>query len=382
MKTKAAILETIGLAAPYAESRPLRIAEVDLDPPGQGEVLVRVRAAGLCHSDLSVINGDRPRPTPMALGHEAAGEVEEIGPGVNDLKRGDHVVMVFVPSCGHCLPCAEGRPALCEPGAAANGQGALISGARRFRRGGQAIHHHVGVSAFAEHTVVSRNSLIRIDPDLPFETAALFGCGVLTGVGAVINTANVRAGSSVAVVGLGGVGLNALLAARLCGAARIVALDILPDKLALARELGATDAVNAADPDAVAQVRDLTSGGADYAFEMVGSVKAMALAYRLTRRGGTTVSAGLAHPDHTFALPHVNLVAEERTVKGSYVGSCVPLRDVPRYIALHRQGRLPVDKLMSGRIGFAQLNAAFDRLAEGSVVRQILVPVDSIPPSI
>ena len=374
MKTKAAILDTIGKPAPYAESRPLRVEEVELDPPGAGEVLVRIRAAGLCHSDLSVINGDRPRPTPMALGHEAAGEVEEVGAGVADLKPGDHVVMVFVPSCGRCLPCMEGRPALCEPGAAANGQGTLISGARRLHRKGDDIHHHVGVSAFAERAVLSRNSLVKIDRTLPFETAALFGCAVLTGVGAVVNTAQVRAGTSVAVVGLGGVGLNALMAAKLCGAARIVALDVLPDKLALARELGATDAVDAADPDAAAKVREITAGGADYAFEMVGSVKAMALAYRVTRRGGTTVSAGLAHPDHTFALPQVNLVAEERTVKGSYVGSCVPLRDVPRYIALYRQGLLPVDKLVSGRIGFDQINVAFDRLAEGSVVRQILAP--------
>lgn len=395
MKIKAAILDAIGKPAPYAQSRPLSIEVVELDPPAEGEVLVRIRAAGLCHSDLSVINGDRPRPVPMALGHEAAGEVEEVGPGVADLKRGDHVVMVFVPSCGHCLPCMEGRPALCEPGATANGQGTLISGARRLHRtrAGDArdahdsrtgargahdiandIHHHVGVSAFAERAVVSRNSLVKIDSTLPFETAALFGCAVLTGVGAVINTAHVRAGTSVAVVGLGGVGLNALLAARMCGAARIVALDVLDDKLALARELGATDAINAADADAVAKVREATSGGADYAFEMVGSVKAMGLAYRITRRGGTTVSAGLSHPDHTFALPHVSLVAEERTVKGSYVGSCVPLRDMPRYIALYQQGRLPVDKLMSDRIGFEGLNPAFDRLAEGHVVRQILVP--------
>ena len=374
MKTKAAILDTIGKPAPYAESRPLRVEEVELDPPGAGEVLVRIRAAGLCHSDLSVINGDRPRPTPMALGHEAAGEVEEVGAGVADLKPGDHVVMVFVPSCGRCLPCMEGRPALCEPGAAANGQGTLISGARRLHRKGDDIHHHVGVSAFAERAVVSRNSLVKIDPELPFATAALFGCAVLTGVGAVINTASVRAGTSVAVVGLGGVGLNALLAAKLCGAVRIIALDVLEDKLALARQLGATDTINAADADAIAKARDATSGGADYAFEMVGSVKAMALAYRVTRRGGTTVSAGLSHPDHTFALPHVSLVAEERTIKGSYVGGCVPLRDVPRYIALYQQGQLPVDRLMSDRIGFDQINAAFDRLAGGHVVRQILVP--------
>ncbi len=374
MKIKAAVLDATGLPAPYAQSRPLRVEDVDLDPPGEGEVLVRVRAAGLCHSDLSVINGDRPRPVPMALGHEAAGEVEELGPGVRDLKAGDHVVMVFVPSCGHCPPCAEGRPALCELGATANGQGTLVSGARRLGRKGQPINHHMGVSAFAERAVVSRDSLIKIDATLPFETAALFGCAVLTGVGAVVNTAAVKPGQTVAVVGLGGVGLNSLLAAGLSGAARIVALDVLEDKLALARDLGATDAFNAADPDCAARVREATRGGVDFAFEMAGSVKAMDLAYRITRRGGMTVTAGLSPPDHTFNVSHVSLVAEERTVKGSYIGGCVPSRDLARYIALHQQGRLPVDRLMSGRIGFDGLNAAFDRLAAGHAVRQILMP--------
>lgn len=373
MKTKAAILDAMGKPVPYAQSRPLSIEDVDLDPPGEGEVLVRVRAAGLCHSDLSVINGNRPRPVPMALGHEAAGEVEELGSGVRDLKVGDHVVMVFVPSCGHCLPCAEGRPALCEPGAAANGKGTLVSGARRLSRKGQPINHHMGVSAFAEHAVVSRDSLIKIDFSLPFETAALFGCAVLTGVGAVVNTAAMRAGTTAAVVGLGGVGLNSLLAAKLVGAARIVAIDVLEEKLALARDLGATDVFNAADPDCMAKVREATEGGVDYAFEMVGSVKAMDLAYRITRRGGTTITAGLPHPDHTFNVQHVSLVAEERTVKGSYIGGCVPLRDMARYIALYQRGRLPVDRLMSGRIGFDGLNAAFDRLAGGHAVRQVLV---------
>lgn len=374
MKIKAAVLHAMGKPAPYALSRPLAIEEVEIDPPGDGEVLVRIRAAGLCHSDLSVINGDRPRPTPMVLGHEAAGEVEEVGQGVTDLTLGDRVVMVFVPSCGHCLPCMEGRPALCEPGAAANGKGTLISGARRLRLKGRDIYHHLGVSAFAERAVVSRHSLIKIDPTLPYETAALFGCAVLTGVGAVINTAGVRPGTTVAVVGLGGVGLNALLAANLVGATRVVAIDVLDDKLALARQLGATDTFNATSADCIAQVREATRGGVDVAFEMVGAVKAMDLAYRITRRGGTTVTAGLSHPEHTFNVQHVSLVAEERTVKGSYIGSCVPLRDMPRYIALHRQGRLPVDRLMSDRIGLDDLNAAFDRLASGHVVRQIVVP--------
>jgi alcohol dehydrogenase len=363
----------MGLPAPYAESRPLAVEELDLAPPGPGEVLVRVKAAGLCHSDLSVIAGVRPRPTPMALGHEAAGIVEECGAGVGDLVPGDHVVMVFVPSCGQCVFCAEGRPALCEPGAAANGAGTLLSGARRLSKDGADIHHHLGVSGFADHVVVSRRSLVKIDPSLPLDEAALFGCAVLTGVGAVVNTAKVLAGSTVAVIGLGGVGLNALLAATLVGARRIVAIDVLDDKLELARRLGATDTFNAADPECAAQVRAATGGGVDYAFEMVGSVKAMDLAYRITRRGGETVSAGLSHPDHHFALQHVSLVAEERTVKGSYIGSCVPARDVPRYIALYQQGKLPVDRLLSERVKLDDLNGAFDRLASGHTVRQVLV---------
>ena len=374
MKIKAAVLHEVGKPAPYAESRPLVIEELELEKPGEGEVLVRIAAAGLCHSDLSVIDGNRPRPTPMALGHEAAGVVEETGPGVSDLKPGDHVVMVFVPSCGHCLPCMAGRPALCEPGAAANAAGTLISGARRLSLNGQEVHHHMGVSAFAEYTVVSRHSLIGIDPGLPLDIAALFGCAVLTGVGAVVNTAGVWPGASVAVVGLGGVGLNALLGAGVAGAARIVALDLNGDKLDLARQLGASDTFNAGEADCVERVREATGGGVDFAFEMAGSVKAMDLAYRITKRGGTTVSAGLSHPEHKFEVQHVNLVAEERTIKGSYFGSCVPLRDLPRFVALYRDGKLPVDRLMSGRVGLDDLNAAFDRLAAGESVRQVLVP--------
>lgn len=374
MKVRAAVLHEMGRPKPYAESRPLAIEELDLDGPGEGEVLVRIAAAGLCHSDLSVIDGARPRPTPMALGHEAAGIVEEVGNGVADLLAGDHVVMVFVPSCGHCLPCAEGRPALCEPGASANAAGTLLSGARRIRKGGATVNHHMGVSAFAERAVLSRRSLIKVDRSLPLEEAALFGCAVLTGVGAVINTARVVPGTTVAVVGLGGVGLNALLAAQLVGARRIVAIDLHDDKLALARQLGATDAFNAGSSDCVKEVHDALDGGVDYAFEMAGSVKAMDLCYRITRRGGTTVTAGLPHPDHRFELQQVSLVAEERTVKGSYIGSCVPLRDVPRYIGLYQQGRLPVDRLLSERVGFGGLNEAFDRLASGHTVRQVLVP--------
>ena len=378
MEITAAVLAAMEASAPYATSQPLTLETLQLDPPGPGEVLVRIKAAGLCHSDLSVINGNRPRPMPMALGHEAAGIVEEVGPvegaGRSDLEPGDHVVFVFVPSCGHCEPCTVGRPALCEPGAAANGAGTLLSGARRLRRSdGTAVNHHLGVSAFADYATVSRHSLVKVDKDLPLNEAALFGCAVLTGVGAVFNTAQVPAGSSVAVIGLGGVGLSSLLGAVAAGARQIVAVDLSENKLAFARELGATDTFNARDPDAIAQVKAATRGGVEYAFELAGSTRALDAAYQITRRGGTTVTAGLPAPTATLPLSPVTLVAEERTLKGSYIGTAVPGRDIPRYIELYRRGRLPVDRLLSGTLKHNELNEGFDRLQEGEVVRQVLL---------
>jgi alcohol dehydrogenase len=372
MKIRAAVLDRMGAEPPYAVSKPLRIAEVELDPPGRGEVLVRIAAAGLCHSDLSVINGDRPRPMPMALGHEAAGVVEALGEDVHDLAPGDHVVMVFMPSCGHCVPCAEGRPALCEPGAAANGAGTLLSGGRRLHCDGGNLNHHLGCSAFAEYAVVSRRSLVKLPADLPLDEAALFGCAVLTGVGAVVNTGGLQPGQTAAVIGLGGVGLSSVLGAVASGAAQIVAIDLSDEKLGLARQLGASHTVNARDADAAEQVREITKGGVDFAFEMAGAARAMELAYKITRRGGTTITAGLPPPAATLALPLVQLVAEERTVKGSYIGTCVPARDIPRYVALYRAGKLPVDRLMSGKLTLDEINTGFDRLHEGRAVRQVI----------
>lgn len=374
MKIRAAVLEHMGTAPPYAQSRPLAVRTVELAPPGPDEVLVKIAAAGLCHSDLSVINGDRPRPMPMALGHEAAGVVAALGPGVRDLAVGDHVVVVFVPSCGHCAPCAEGRPALCEPGAAANGAGTLLSGERRLAdEDGRPLNHHLGCSVFAEYATVSRRSLVKVDPEVPLDEAALFGCAVLTGVGAVVNTARLQAGQSAAVVGLGGVGLAAVLGAVAAGARQVVAVDLSDAKLAEARRLGATHTVNAGAADAAEQVRALSQGGVEFAFEFAGAVRALELAYRVTRRGGTTVTAGLPPPTAAWALPPFGLVAEERTLKGSYIGTCVPSRDIPRYIALYRQGRLPVDRLLSGRLTLDEINEGFDRLHSGEAVRQVVV---------
>ena len=374
MKVRAAVLREIGLPAPYERSRPLSVEEVELAAPGPGELRVKIHAAGLCHSDLSAINGDRPWPVPIVPGHEAAAEVVEVGPGVLDLKVGDHVVLIFRPSCGACADCAVGRPALCGPGGESNAAGGLLGGYRRLALpGGATLHHHLGCAAFAEYATVSRRSVVPIDADLPWEQAALFGCAVLTGAGAVLNTARLEAGSRAAVVGLGGVGFSALLAAVAAGAREVVAIDVLPAKLELARALGATQVFDARDPDVVSRVKAATGGGVDHAFEMAGAVPALELAYRITRRGGTTITAGLPNPAATWPLQAVSLIAEERTLKGSYIGSCVPSRDVPRFVAMFRAGRLPVDRLLSERIRLEDINPALDRLARGESIRQVIL---------
>jgi alcohol dehydrogenase len=374
MKVRAAVLREIGLPAPYAQSRPLSIEEVELAAPGPGELRVRIHAAGLCHSDLSAINGDRPWPVPIVPGHEAAAEVVEVGAGVLDVKVGDHVVLIFRPSCGACGDCAVGRPALCGPGGEANASGSLLGGYKRLGLpGGGTLNHHLGCAAFAEYATVSRRSVVPIDADLPWEQAALFGCAVLTGAGAVLNTARMEAGARAAVVGLGGVGFSSLLAAVAAGAREVVAVDMLPAKLELARQLGATQVFDARDPDVVARVKAATAGGVDYAFEMAGAVPALELAYRITRRGGTTVTAGLPNPNANWPLQAVSLIAEERTLKGSYIGSCVPSRDVPRFVAMFRAGRLPVDRLLSERVRLDDVNPALDRLARGESIRQVIL---------
>jgi alcohol dehydrogenase len=373
MKVRAAVLREIGLPAPYAQSRPLSIEEVELAAPGPGELRVKIHAAGLCHSDLSAINGDRPWPVPIVPGHEAAAEIVEVGPGGSDLKVGTHVVLIFRPSCGACPDCAVGRPALCGPGGEANGAGSLLGGYKRLSlAGGGTLNHHLGCAAFAEYATVSRRSVVQVDPELPWEQAALFGCAVLTGAGAVFNTARMEAGARAAVVGLGGVGFSSLLAAVAAGAREVVAVDMLPAKLELARQLGASRVFDARDPDVVAQVKAATGGGVDYAFEMAGAVPALELAYRITRRGGTTVTAGLPNPAAVWPMQAVSLIAEERTLKGSYIGSCVPSRDVPRFVAMFRAGRLPVDRLLSERVRLEDINPALDRLARGESIRQVI----------
>ncbi len=373
MKIRAAVLYEMGKARPYHQSNPLVIEELELGRPGKGEILVKIHAAGLCHSDLSVIDGNRPRQVPMVLGHEAAGEVVELGPDVRDLSKGDHVVFSFVPVCGHCMPCMTARPALCENGVAANNQGVLLAGGTRLTgQGAQRIYHHMGVSGFADYAVASTHSVVKIDKTLPFEIAALFGCAIMTGVGAVINTARLTMGQTVLITGMGGVGFAALLGALAGGASKVIVADVNKGKLAQALALGAHDAIDTTDANALEQVRDLTRGGVDIGLEFAGVVPALEFTYNATARGGKTVTAGLPHPSKKMEFAPVKLVAEERTLQGSYLGSCVPARDIPAYIRLYQSGRLPVDKLMTHKLKLKEINEAFERLAKGDAIRQIV----------
>ncbi|EIZ80499.1 zinc-containing alcohol dehydrogenase [Novosphingobium sp. Rr 2-17] len=352
---------------PYAKSRPLDVRSLDLADPRPGEVLVRIDAAGICHSDLSVINGDRARPMPMALGHEAAGTVLALGdPEDAGLAVGDRVVLVFLPSCGQCVQCLSGTGYLCANGAAANGKGELMRGGSRLSCDGETVHHHLGVSAFATHAVVDRRSLVKIDADIPPETAALFGCAVLTGVGAVMNTAQVRPGESVTIFGLGGVGLAALLGAIAAGAQPVHAVDPSAAKRALALELGAASASPPGEDEAAM--------GSDVVIETVGKAAVLAHAYRSAKRGGRIVTVGLPNPGEDLAINALSLVADGKTLVGSYMGSSIPTRDIPRYIALWRAGRLPVEKLLTSIGPLEDINEAMDKLAAGEAIRQVIVP--------
>ena len=373
MKIKAAVLHQMGMERPYHDSKPLVIEELELEKPQKGEILVKVFAAGLCHSDLSVIDGNRPRQVPMVLGHEAAGEVMELGSDVTNLAVGDHVVFSFVPVCGHCMPCMTARPALCENGVAANNQGVLLGGGTRLRdKQNKPIYHHMGVSGFAEYTIASRHSVVKIDKTLPYEVAALFGCAVMTGVGAVINTAKLMLGQTVLITGMGGVGFAALIGALAGGASKIIVADINKEKLAQALALGADVAVDTTQENALEQVRDLTRGGVDIGLEFAGVIPALEFTYNATARGGKTVTAGLPHPSKKMEFAPVKLVAEERTLQGSYLGSCIPSRDIPAYIKLYQSGRLPIDKLMTHSLHLNQINEAFERLAKGDAIRQVI----------
>jgi len=364
MEITGAVLEDIGRDRPFSASRPLTIGRLELDDPGPGELLVRIEAAGVCHSDLSVVDGSRVRPVPMVLGHEAAGRVLDRGSGVTDIAVGDRVVMTFLPRCGHCAGCATNGRLPCEVGAAANNSGTLVGGGRRLSRDGVPVSHHLGVSAFATHAVVDRHSVVRVDDDVPPDVAAVLGCAVLTGGGAVLNAGRPARGEPVLVVGLGGVGMAALLTAIAEGHP-VVGVDSLPEKLEEALALGASEVFTPAE---------LTESGvtASVVVEAAGNPSAFETAVSATAAGGTTVTVGLPAPGATASISPLSLVAGARSIVGSYLGSAVPERDIPRYVKLWRAGRLPVERLISARITLDDINAAMDELAAGRAIRQLI----------
>ncbi len=355
----------------YRPHEPLSVEEVELLEPQRQEATVRIAAAGVCHSDLHFIDGLLPHLAPAVLGHEGAGVIEAVGEGVTYVQPGDHVILSFIPSCGECSYCIVGRPNLCTAGNRAAARGTLLDGTTRLRKGGEPLYHMTCTSCFAERAVLPESSLVKIGEEMPLDRAALIGCGVMTGVGAAINTARVQAGSTVAVIGCGGVGLNVVQGAALCGAAKIIAIDVNDFKLELAQQFGATHAVNAAKEDPVTAVRNLSPGGADYAFEVIGRPETMRQAYDATRRGGMTVVVGLAPAGAELSIPAGSLL-QEKVLTGSAYGGTRPRVDMPKLVELYLAGKLKLDELISRVYPLDGINEAFEAMRAGEVARSII----------
>jgi S-(hydroxymethyl)glutathione dehydrogenase/alcohol dehydrogenase len=354
-------------------NQPVVVEEITVDPPRRGEVTVKIAACGVCHSDLSATNGTIAMAPPLVLGHEAAGEVVEVGEGVSDLAAGDHVVASFIYMCGKCRFCAAGAPVMClEQGKAVT---TLPDGSLRTRDArGEAVNVFSGCGAMAEYATLHVDNLVKIDARVPLDRAALVGCAVTTGVGAVFNTAKVAPGSSVAVFGCGGVGLNVVQGARIAGAARIIAIDAVEGKLETARVFGATDLLVAKPgEDLTKPLKKMTAGGPDYAFECVGSGELAAAAYRAIRRGGLAVVVGVAKPADTTSIRTMTLPFEQKTITGSYLGSCVPRIDFPRMLALYTAGSLKLDELITRRYSIGEAPQAFADLQAGKNARGVIV---------
>jgi S-(hydroxymethyl)glutathione dehydrogenase/alcohol dehydrogenase len=345
----------------------LVVEDIDLHEPGPKQVLVRIAASGVCHSDLSIQNGTMPLPVPSALGHEGAGVVEAVGPDVTRVSVGDHVILSWISPCRACFYCMRGQPELCE-----HGMDFMFD--PWGTSGGEAVHAGMGTATFSEQTLVNEKACIKIDESVPLDVAALIGCGVMTGVGAVINTARVEPGSSVAIVGCGGVGLSALQGAVLSGASRVIAVDMVADKLKLAESMGATDTVDASSGDAVAQVQALTGGrGVDYGFEVVGRSATIRQTYDMTRKGGTATIVGAGSATDTVSFNAMELFLTSKRILGCVYGSADPERDFQRLIDLWRAGRLDVEALISRRIGLDDVNDAFRAMQAGEVARSVIV---------
>ncbi len=365
MKSRAAVL--------FEAGQKLEVREVEVQDPGPGEVRIEMVAGGVCHSDLHVMTGHLSAPLPAVLGHEGAGIVSDTGAGVTSVRPGDHVIPLWRLSCGECVYCTGGRPALCAAGTEIRWSGRLADGTSRFKLDGAEIKHFAGVSSFSNYTVVPEKAVLKIPDDLPLERAALLGCAVITGVGAVVNAARVRPGSSVAVFGTGGVGINVVQGAVLAGAEKIIAVDLMASRLEHARRFGATHTIDASVGDPVAQVRDLTGGaGVDYAFEVVGLPATMRQAYdSLAKRGVATV-VGITPTTAEVTIPSLSLVYEERVLTGSLYGSAAPKTDIPRLIDLYRAGRLKLDELLTRSYPIEEINQAYEALESGETLRSVV----------
>lgn len=352
---------------------PVIVETISIDAPQHGEVLIKLAACGVCHSDLSATNGTIPFPMPIVLGHEGAGVVAEVGPGVSGFEPGDHVLSSFVNMCGKCRYCTIGRPVLCEQGAKT--LTTLPGGALRTRdAGGAPVNIFSGCGVMSEYQVVHMDNLVKIDRDVPLDKAALVGCGVMTGFGAAANTAKVEPGAVTVVFGAGGVGLSAIQGCSVCGAGMVVAVDTSDAKLEFARKLGATHTLNAkTEENVVKSLRKITGGGADYAFECVGSGKVAEQAYGSLRKGGTAVIVGVAPMSDTTAVRTASLTFEEKTLTGSYFGSARPREDFPRLLSLYRTGRLRLDELVTRTYSIDEAPQAFDDLANGRNARGVIV---------
>ena len=363
MKIKAAVL--------YEANTPMAVETIDLDEPKDGEVLVRVVAAGVCYSDYHIMKGEWTMPLPMVLGHEAAGVVEKIGDGVTRVKPGDHVILNFRANCGTCRHCVVGRPVICS--GIETPRWFMFDGSVRLHKDGQAIHHFTRTASFAEYTVVPEAGAVPVRKDMPFDKASLIGCSVMTGIGSVINTAKVEPGSSVLVIGCGGVGLNVIQGAALAGAEQIIAVDTLQNKLGYAREFGATETLSAHDGDVVERVLDLTDGGVDYAFEAIGNPQAIQQAYAATGPGGTTVVVGMAAETEDIQINALSLPRTERAIVGSWYGSARPWVDIPKLVNLYMNGRIKIDPMISRTYGLDEINEAYEALDRGEVARSVIL---------
>jgi S-(hydroxymethyl)glutathione dehydrogenase / alcohol dehydrogenase len=363
----------INAAILWEQGAPLSVEGAELGAPRAGEVLVELKAAGVCHSDLHPARGDWPARTPLVLGHEGAGLVREVGAGVEGVSVGDAVVFCWAPPCGVCPPCVEGRPVLCDRLERTTYRNRLPAGDTLLSARGQRLAHYNGTACFADFAVVAAEGVIPVPADVPFEALATLGCAVVTGVGAVLNAARPEAGASVAVIGVGGVGLNVVQGARLAGCERIVALDTRAEPLRLAREFGATDAVEAAGADAAGRVRELTGGrGADYVFDTVGAPATLAQALSYARKGGTVVVTGLARLDALASFPLFPFVMQEKRLVGSLYGSGRPARDVPRLVELYREGKLKLSELATRTYRLEEVNDALAALSGGAGARGII----------